>query len=91
MVEANLKGIETKNHINCVDIETVIQECISELQEDKIRVSKEKDINKNRLDSKSRSLERLLNKSKYNNEYNNELKNVKYVKSQVHYRNFGTY
>ncbi|MFX1355649.1 MAG: hypothetical protein ACFFA8_00050 [Promethearchaeota archaeon] len=91
MVEANLNGLETKNNINCVDIEKIIKECVSELQEEKAKVSVIKDNNKSRLDSKSRSLRRQLNKSKHNNKYINELKNIKYVKSQVHYRNFGTY
>ncbi|MFX0059836.1 MAG: hypothetical protein ACFE8J_16190, partial [Candidatus Heimdallarchaeota archaeon] len=83
MVEANLKGMGTKNCVNCVNIEAVIQECISEERESKARVAKTDDKKIFQEKGKSRLLTKLLNKGKYNYDYSNELKDIKYVKSQI--------
>jgi hypothetical protein len=91
MIEANLNGSQTKNCVNCIDLEAIIDECVIEQKENKTTVSKGNDINTFRLKTESRSLKKLLNKGKLNNKHMNELKTIKYVKSQVHYRNFGTH
>ncbi|MFW9939141.1 MAG: hypothetical protein ACFFD5_15955 [Candidatus Thorarchaeota archaeon] len=91
MVEANLNGPQTKNCVNCINIEAVIKECVLEEQEKNVVVPKKNDLNKFQFPERSKSFKKLLSKGKYNNKYMIELKNIKYVKSQVQYRNFGTY
>jgi hypothetical protein len=91
MVEANLKGLGTKNCINCVDIESIIDECVLEQQENQGKILKKKDNYEHQLSTKSKSFKKFLDRSKYNNKYMNELKSIKFIKSQVNYRNFAIY
>ena len=70
---------------NCVDIETVVMECLSELEREVFLKKPEP------IQSKKLSKELLKFVSEYNAKFNQELLPLDRVKQNLVYRNYGVY
>ncbi|MBD3196409.1 MAG: hypothetical protein GF317_15225 [Candidatus Lokiarchaeota archaeon] len=79
-----------------LDLDNDINDKIENSLESKVNIIEVKEVKKieteeDLSDKFSKTMKKLIHKSKYNANYLKELKDINDVKAQVHYRNFNIY